>query len=177
MHPQMPAVLVVNPSLPANTVTEFIAYAKANQQDQHGIRRHRTLPHVAAELSKIMTDVPLCSRAGFHHLSPRPPGGQVEASFSPIPTVREQIEAGKLRALSVTDAAPSSSLPRIPTPGEFGSGYEASAFNGVGAPKDTPIEILDKLNDAINAGLADPRHRKTCSAWQRASSNVPRRMR
>ncbi len=84
-------------------------------------------------------------------------GGQVQASFSPIPTVREQIEAGKLRALAVTDTAPSSSLPRIPTMGEFVPGYEASAFNGVGAPRDTPTEIIDKLNDAINAGLADPK--------------------
>ena len=82
-------------------------------------------------------------------------GGQVQAAFSPIPTVVEQIRAGKLRALAVTGASPSQALPGIPIVAEFVPGYEATAFNGVGAPKDTPSDIIDKLNDAINAGLAD----------------------
>lgn len=153
-----PAVLVVNPSLPAETVLEFIAYAKANpgkiNMASGGIG---TLPHVAAELFKAMTGVDFVhapySRSYLADLL----SGQVQASFSPIPTVREQIEAGKLRALAVTDAAPSSSLPSIPTLGEFVPGYEASAFIGVGAPRGTPFEIIDKLNDAINAGLANPK--------------------
>jgi tripartite-type tricarboxylate transporter receptor subunit TctC len=155
---QTPAVLVVNPSLPAGTVPEFIAYAKANPGKINlasgGIG---TLPHVAAELFKAMTGVDFVHVPYSSSYVPDLLGGQVQASFSPIPTVREQIEAGKLRALAVTDTAPSSSLPRIPTMGEFVPGYEASAFNGVGAPRDTPTEIIDKLNDAINAGLADPK--------------------
>jgi tripartite-type tricarboxylate transporter receptor subunit TctC len=83
-------------------------------------------------------------------------GGQVQGSFSPIPTVIEQIKAGKLRALAVTGVTPSPSLAGIPTLGEFVPGYEASAFIGIGAPRGTPTEIIDKLNDAINAGLTDP---------------------
>ena len=153
---QTPAVLVVNPSIPAGTVPEFIAYAKANpgkiNMASGGIG---TLPHVAAELFKAMTGVDFVHVPYSSSYLPDLLSGQVQA-FSPIPTVREQIEAGKLRALAVTDAAPSSSLPGIPTLGEFVPGYEASAFIGVGAPRDTPTEIIDKLNDAINAGLADP---------------------
>jgi tripartite-type tricarboxylate transporter receptor subunit TctC len=155
---QTPAVLVVNPSLPAGSVPEFIAYAKANpgkiNMASGGIG---TLPHVAAELFKAMTGVDFVHAPYSRSYLPDLLGGQVQASFSPIPTVREQIETGKLRALAVTDAAPSSSLPRIPMLGEFVPGYEASAFIGVGAPRDTPTEIMDKLNDAINAGLADPK--------------------
>ena len=82
-------------------------------------------------------------------------GGQVQAAFSPIPTVIEQIRAGKLRAIAVTSATPSQALPGIPTVAEFVPGYEATAWNGVGAPKNTPAAIIDKLNDAVNAGLAD----------------------
>jgi tripartite-type tricarboxylate transporter receptor subunit TctC len=155
---QTSAVLVVNPSLPVGTVPEFIAYANANpgkiNMASGGIG---TLPHVAAELFKAMTGVEFVHVPYSGSYLPDLLGGQVHASFSPIPTVREQIEAGHLRALAVTDVAPSSSLPRIPTLGEFVPGYEANALIGVGAPRDTPIEILDKLNDAINAALADPK--------------------
>jgi tripartite-type tricarboxylate transporter receptor subunit TctC len=153
-----PAVLVVHPSLPADTVPEFIAYAKANPgkitMASGGIG---TLPHVAAELFKAMTGVDFVHAPYSRSYLPDLLGGQVQASFSPIPTVKEQIEAGKLRALAVTDTTPWSSLPSIPTLGDFVPGYEASAIIGVGAPRDTPTEIIDKLNDAINAGLADPK--------------------
>ena len=158
MISQTPAVLVVNPSLPAGTVPEFIAYAKAIpgkiNMASGGIG---TLPHVAAELFKAMTGVDSVYVPYSSSYVPDLLGGQVQASFSPISTVREQIDAGKLRALAVTAAAPSSSLPRIPTMGEFLPGYEASAFNGVGAPRNTPTDIIDKLNDTISAGLADPK--------------------
>ena len=154
---QTPAVLVVNPSLPVRTVLEFVAYAKANPGKINvasgGVG---TLPHVAAELFKSMTGVEFVHVPYSGSYLPDLLGGQVQASFSPIPTVSEQINAGKLRALAVTGSGPSSSLPKIPTVGEFVPGYEASALNGVGAPMGTPPEILDKLNDAINAGLADP---------------------
>jgi tripartite-type tricarboxylate transporter receptor subunit TctC len=154
---QTQAVLVVNPSFPARTVAEFIAYAKANPRKINvasgGVG---TLPHIAAELFKSMVGVDLVHVPYSSSYLPDLLGGQVQASFSPIPTVIEQIKAGKLRALAVTGATTSSSLLGIPTLGEFVPGYEASAFNGVGAPRGTPSEILDKLNDATNAGLADP---------------------
>jgi tripartite-type tricarboxylate transporter receptor subunit TctC len=155
---QTPAVLVVNPSFPARTVSEFIAYGKANPSKiniaSSGVG---SLPHVAAALFKYMTGIDFVHVQYSSSYLPDLLGGQVQASFSPIPTVIEQIKAGKLRALAVTGAAPSSSLPGIPTVGEFVPGYEASAFNGVGAPRGTPADIMDKLNDAINAGLADPK--------------------
>jgi tripartite-type tricarboxylate transporter receptor subunit TctC len=155
---QTPAVLVVNPSLPIRTVAEFIAYAQVNPGKINvasgGIG---SLPDVAAEIFKSMTGVDFVNvqYSGSSYLLDLL-GGQVQASFSPIPTVIQQIKADNLRALAVTGATPSSSLPRIPTVGEFVPGYEASAFNGIGAPRDTPTEIIDRLNDAINAGLADP---------------------
>jgi tripartite-type tricarboxylate transporter receptor subunit TctC len=152
-----PAVLVVNPSVPANTVPEFIAYANQNpgkiNMASGGIG---TLPHVAAELFKAMTGVDFVHAPYSGSYLPDLLGGHVQASFSPIPTVEEQIKAGKLRALAVTGVARSSTMPSIPTVAEFVPGYEASAFIGIGAPRDTPVEIIEKLNDAINAGLADP---------------------
>jgi tripartite-type tricarboxylate transporter receptor subunit TctC len=153
---QTPAVLVVNPSFPARTVFEFIAYGKANPGKiniaSSGVG---SLPHVAAALFKFMTGIDFVHVQYSNSYLPDLLGGQVQASFSPIPTVIEQIKGGALRPLAVTGAAPSPSLPGLPTVGEFVPGYEASAFNGVGAPKGTPSEILDKLNVAINAGLAD----------------------
>jgi tripartite-type tricarboxylate transporter receptor subunit TctC len=154
---QTPAVLVVNPSLPVRTVPELVAYAKAYPGKINvasgGIG---TLPHVASELLKSMASIELTHVPYSGSYLPDLLGGQVQASFSPIPTVIEQIKAGKLRALAVTGATPSPSLAGIPILGEFVPGYEASAFIGVGAPRSTPTEIIDKLNDAINAGLTDP---------------------
>jgi tripartite-type tricarboxylate transporter receptor subunit TctC len=151
-----PGVLNVTPSFSAKTVPEFISYAKANPGKINvasgGIG---SLPHVAAELFKFMTGIDLVHVPYRSSYLPDLLGGQVQAAFSPIPTVVEQIRAGKLRALAVTGASPSQALPGIPIVAEFVPGYEATAFNGVGAPKDTPSDIIDKLNDAINAGLAD----------------------
>jgi tripartite-type tricarboxylate transporter receptor subunit TctC len=113
------------------------------------------LPHVAAELFKFMVGVDLVHVPYRSSYVPDLLSGQVQAAFSPIPTVIEQIRAGKLRALAVTGAIPSQALPGLPTVGEFVRGYEATALNGIGAPRGTPAEIIDKLNDAINAGLAD----------------------
>jgi tripartite-type tricarboxylate transporter receptor subunit TctC len=151
-----PGVLNVTPSFSAKTVPEFISYAKANPGKINvasgGIG---SLPHVAAELFKFMTGIDLVHVPYRSSYLPDLLGGQVQAAFSPIPTVVEQIRAGKLRALAVTGASPSQALPGIPIVAEFVPGYEATAFNGVGAPKDTPSDIIDKLNDAINVGLAD----------------------
>ena len=151
-----PGVIVVNPSFPAKTVPEFIAYAKTNPGKINvasgGIG---SLPHVAAELFMSMVDVKLVHVPYRSSYLPDLLGGQVQAAFSPIPTVIEQIRAGKLRAIAVTSATPSQALPGIPTVAEFVPGYEATAWNGVGAPKNTPAAIIDKLNDAVNAGLAD----------------------
>ena len=147
---------MVNSSVPAKTVPEFIAYAKANpgkiNMASGGIG---SLPHVAAELFKFMVGVKMVHVPYRGSYLPDLLGGQVQAAFSPVPTVIAQIRAGKLRPLAVTSAMPSNALPGIPIVGEFVPGYEATAWNGVGAPKDTPAGIIDKLNSAINACLAD----------------------
>jgi len=154
-----PLVMVVNPSSPANTVPEFIAYAKANpgriNMASGGIG---TVGHVAGELFKMMTGV------GMVHVPYRGAapaltdllGGQVQVVFIPIPGSIGYIRAGKLRALAVTTATRSDALPDIPIVGEFVPSYEASLWMGIGAPNKTPAEIIDKLNKEVNAGLADP---------------------
>jgi tripartite-type tricarboxylate transporter receptor subunit TctC len=148
-------VMTVTPSFPAKTVPEFIAYAKANPDKINmasgGIG---SLPHVAGELFKFMTGVSLVHVPYRGSYLPDFLAGQVQVAFSPIPTVVEHIRAGKLWAVAVTGADPSPALPDVPTIGQFVLGYEASAFNGVGAPRKTPTEIIYKLNAAINAALA-----------------------
>ena len=153
-------VMVVNPSVPAKTVPEFIAYAKANPgkvtMASSGIG---TPPHVAGELFKMMAEVNLV------HVPYRGSGpalvdllaGQVQVSFPSMTSSIGYIRAGTLRALAVTTAERSDALPDIPTVGEFVPGYEASAWYGIGAPRNTPVEVIDKLNKEINAGLADPK--------------------
>ena len=157
---RVPNVMVVNPSVPAKTVPEFIAYAKANpgkiNMASAGIG---TAPHVSGELFKMMTGVDMVHvpyRGGAPALTDLL-GGQVQVMFATMPASIEYIRAGKLRALAVTTATRSEALPDIPTVGEFVPGYEASAWYGIGAPKNTPAEIIDKLNKEINAGLADPK--------------------
>jgi tripartite-type tricarboxylate transporter receptor subunit TctC len=148
--------MAVTPSFPAQTVPEFMAYAKANpgkiNMASGGIG---SLPHVAGELFKFMTGINLVHVPYRGSYLPDLLGGQVQVAFGPIPTLIEQIRAGKLRPLAVTGANPSPALPNIPTLGQFVPGYEASGFNGVGAPKKTPTEIIYKLNAAVNAVLAD----------------------
>src|SRR6516165_6595290 len=155
---RMPLVMEVNPSFPAKTVPEFIAYAKANpgkiNMASGGIG---TSTHVAGELFKMMTGV---SMAHVPYRGTAPVitdllGGQVQVYFDPITGSIGYIRAGKLRALAVTTATRSDALPDIPTVGEFAPGYEATQWYGIGAPKNTPAEIIEKLNKEINAGLAD----------------------
>jgi tripartite-type tricarboxylate transporter receptor subunit TctC len=155
-----PYVIVINPSLPAKTVPEFIAYAKANPGKVNMASAGTGAPsHVSGELFKIMAGVNMVHvpyRGGGPVMTDLL-GGQVQVMFAPTPTSIEHIRSGKLRALAVTSATRSDALPDIPTVGDFVPGYEASNWYGVGIPKNTPAEIIDKLNKEINAGLADPR--------------------
>jgi tripartite-type tricarboxylate transporter receptor subunit TctC len=157
---RVPEVMVVNPAVPANTVPEFIAYAKANPgKINMASAGNGTVPHVAGELFKFMTGVDLV-RVGYRGGGPALVdlmGGQVQVMFEPTLSTIGYIRAGKLRALAVTSATRSAALPDVPTVGEFVPGYEATAWFGIGAPKNTPADIVDKLNGAINAGLADPK--------------------
>ncbi len=155
-----PLVMEVNPSFPAQTVPEFIAYAKANPGKINmatGGTGNST--HVTGELFKMMTGVDLL----VVPYRGSPPAltdllaGQVQVMFDLMSSSLEYIRAGKLRALAVTTVARAPALPDIPTVGEFVPGYEASAIGGLGAPKGTPADIVDKLNREIDAGLADPR--------------------
>jgi tripartite-type tricarboxylate transporter receptor subunit TctC len=148
----------VHPSFPAKTVSEFIAYAKANPGKLNmASPGNGTGPHMAGELFKIMAGVDMV------HVPYRgsPPAltdllaGQVQMMFSPMSSSIEYVRAGKLRALAVTTATRSEVLPDIPTVGEFVPGYAASGWFGIGAPANTPVEIITRLNQEINAGLAD----------------------
>jgi tripartite-type tricarboxylate transporter receptor subunit TctC len=152
-------VVVVHPSFPAKTVPEFIAYARASpgkiSMASAGIGSG---PHVAGELFKMMAGVNMVHvpyRGGGPALTDLL-GGQVQVYFPTTVSSIGYIRAGRLRALAVTTATRSDALPDIPTVGEFLPGYEASFWYGIGVPKNTPAEIVDKLNEAINAGLADP---------------------
>jgi tripartite-type tricarboxylate transporter receptor subunit TctC len=158
----VPNVMVVHPSVPAKTVPEFIAYAKANlgkiNMGSGGIGGPS---HVAGELFKMMAGVDLV-HVPYRGVAPALTdliGGQVQVIFSTMTGSIEYIRTGKLRALAVTTAMRAEALPDIPTVGEFVPGYEASAWYGLGAPKNTPAEIVAKLNKEINAGLADPKLR------------------
>ena len=155
-----PNVMVVNLSVPAKTIPEFIAYAKANPgKINMASSGNGTSVHVSGELFKMMTGVNMV-HVPYRGAGPALTdllGGQVQVMFATMPSAIEYIRAGKLRALAVTTAARSAALPDIPTVGEFVPGYEASSVFGVGVPKNTPAEIVDKLNKEINAALADPK--------------------
>jgi tripartite-type tricarboxylate transporter receptor subunit TctC len=156
---RQPLVMVVNPSVPAKTVPEFIAYAKANPGKINlGSPGIGNPGHVAGELFKMMAGVDLVHvpyRGGGPVMTDLL-GGQVQVLFGSTSLTIEQIRAGKLRPLAVTTATRWEGLPEIPTLGETLPGFEASAWSGVGAPKNTPAEIIDTLNKDINAALADP---------------------
>jgi tripartite-type tricarboxylate transporter receptor subunit TctC len=155
---RVPEVMVVNPAVPANTVSEFIAYARANPgKINMASAGNGTVPHVAGELFKFMTGVDLV-RVGYRGGGPALVdlmGGQVQVMFEPTLSTVGYIRAGKLRALAVTSATRSAALPDVPTVGEFVPGYEATAWFGIGAPRNTPADIVARLNGEINAGLAD----------------------
>jgi tripartite-type tricarboxylate transporter receptor subunit TctC len=157
---RVPNVMLVNPSVPAKTVPEFIAYAKANpgkiSMASGGIG---TPAHVSGELFKMMAGVDMVLvpyRSGGPALTDLI-AGQVQVMFPNTGASLEYVKAGKLRALAVTAATRSDALPDIPTVSEFVPGYEASTWFGIGAPKATPAEIVEKLNKEINASLADPK--------------------
>jgi tripartite-type tricarboxylate transporter receptor subunit TctC len=157
---RVPNVMVVNPSLPAKTVPEFIAYAKANPGKINMATGGAGGPdHMCGELFKMMAGVNMVHVA-YRGQSPALTdllGGQVQVTFSTPPSSIEYIRTDKLRALAVTSATRSAALPDVPTLSDFVPGYEASGWYGIGAPKNTPAEIVDKLNKEINAALADPR--------------------
>jgi tripartite-type tricarboxylate transporter receptor subunit TctC len=156
----VPNVLVVNPSIPAKTVPEFIAYAKANPGKVNmASGGNGTLTHMSGELFKIMAGVNMQHvpyRGGAPALTDLL-AGQVQVYFASIPETIEYINAGKVRPLAVTSATRSEALPNIPTVADFVPNYEASGWQGVGAPKNTPTEIVAKLNSEVNACLADPK--------------------
>jgi tripartite-type tricarboxylate transporter receptor subunit TctC len=162
-----PNVMVVNPSVPAKTVTEFIAYAKANPGIINmGSSGNGSGPHLAGELFKMMTGLNMI-HVPYRGASPALTdllGGQVQVMFASMPSAIEYIRAGRMRALAVTTAMRSHALPDIPILGDFVPGYEASSVYGVGAPKNTPLEIVDRLNEEINAGLADPQMKMRLAA-------------
>lgn len=159
---RVPNVMEVNPAVPASTVPEFVAWAKANPGKVNmGSGGSGTSVHVSGELFKMMTGVQMVhvpyrgAAAAVADLI----GGQVQVVFDNLPGSIQYIRAGKLRALAVTTATRSPALPDVPTIAEFVPGYEASAWFGIGAPSGTPVEIIDRLNREINAGLADPKLR------------------
>ena len=159
---RLPIVMEVHPSVPAKTVLEFIAYGKANPGKISIATAGIGSPHhLAGELFKLMTGVEMLHvpyRGGAPALTDLI-GGQVQLMFSPLPESIETIRAGRVRALAVTTAARSEALPEVPTVGDSVPGFEASTWQGIGAPKNTPVEIIDRLNKEINAALADPKIR------------------
>ena len=156
----VPNVMLVHPSVPAKTVPEFIAYAKANPGKINLASGDIGGPsHVAGELFKMMagTDMLLVSYRGMAPAVTDLLGGQVQVMFNSLPGSIEYIRAGTLRALAVTTATRSETLPGIPIMGEFLPGYEATTWYGVGVPRNTPAEIVEQLNKEVNAALADPK--------------------
>jgi tripartite-type tricarboxylate transporter receptor subunit TctC len=154
-----PNVMVVNPKFPARSVPEFIAYAKANPRKINmASSGSGGVVHVAGELFKMMTEIDMVhvpyrgEALALNDLL----AGQVQVVFATMPGSIQHIRVGTLRPLAVTSVIRSEALPDIPTVAEFIPGYEASAWNGLGAPKDTPAEIISTLNKQVNAGLADP---------------------
>ena len=154
----VPTVMMINPSVPAKTVPEFIAYAKANpdkiNMSSPGIG---SANHVLGELFQMMTGTKLVHIPYKGSQFPDLLSGQVQITFNPLPSSLSFIKDGKLRALAVTSAKRQAVLPDVPTVGESVPGYDGNAWFGIGAPKNTPKEIVDTLNKEINAGLADPK--------------------
>jgi tripartite-type tricarboxylate transporter receptor subunit TctC len=159
---RVPNVMVVHPSVPAKTVPEFIAYAKANPgKINMASGGNGTSEHVSGELFKMMTGINMPHvpyRSGGLAVTDLL-GGQVQVIFSNMLTSIEHVRSGKLRGLAVTTATRSEALQDTPTIGEFVPGYEASNWWGVAAPRNTPAEIIDRLNEEINAALADQKMR------------------
>jgi tripartite-type tricarboxylate transporter receptor subunit TctC len=155
-----PNVMVMNPSVPAKSIPEFIGYAKANPgKINYASAGIGTSQHMAGELFKMMADI---NMVHIPHRGSAPAltsvlGGQVQLMFVSMPSVLEYIRSDKLRALAVTSAKRSELLPDVPTVSEFVPGFEAGPFYGLGAPKNTPPEIVERLNTEVNAGLSNPK--------------------
>ena len=156
---RVPNVMQVNQMIPAKTVPEFIAYAQANPgKVNFASGGNGGGSHVIGELFKTMAGVDMV-HVPYRGDAPALTdliGGQVQVAFPTVPVSIEYIKAGKLRALAVTTSTRSEALPELPTVGEFVPGFEASSWFGIGAPRNTPVEIIDTLNKEINAGLASP---------------------
>ncbi len=155
-----PLVMLLNPSVPARTGAELMAYAKSNPgKVRLALTDPGSAPHASGELFRMMTGLEL---APVRYTGGGPVAlkgtieGQSELMFEPLSASLEPLRAGKLRALAVTTAMPSPALPDLPSIGDFLPGYEASAVSGVGAPRDTPAGIVDTLNTAVNAAFSDP---------------------
>ena len=163
-------MLVVNPSSPIKTIRELIARAAGHPGTLNmASSGNGTGPHVAGELFKMMAHINIVHvpyRSGAPALTDLL-GGQVDLMFATMPAAIEHVRSGRLRALAVTTATCSLLLPDIPTVGEFLPGYEASSFFGVGGPRNTPADIVEKLNSEINAALVDP---KIKAQFERADS-------
>jgi len=157
---RFPNVMEVNPSVPATTVPEFIAYAKANPgRINMASSGNGSTIHMSGELFKMMTGITMV-HVPYRGAAPALTdmiGGQVQVMFDNVPSSIEYVRTGKLRALAVTTARRSEVLPDIPTVGDFVPGYESSAWYGVGVPRNTARDIIDRLSREINAGLADPK--------------------
>jgi tripartite-type tricarboxylate transporter receptor subunit TctC len=156
---RVPMVILLNPSVPAATVAEFISYAKANPDKVNmASAGNGSAPHMAGELFKTMAGVNLV-HVPYRGQGPALTdllGGQVQVLFAATPGTTEYITTGKLRALAVTSASRAEMLPELKTVADFVPGYEASQWYGIGVPRNTPVEIVDKLNKEINAAIADP---------------------
>jgi tripartite-type tricarboxylate transporter receptor subunit TctC len=156
---QTPLILEVHPSVPVRTVPEFIAYAKANPgKINMASGGNGSSPHVTGELFKMMTGVNMLHvpyRGGAPALTDLL-GGQVQVMFDPLANSVDHVKAGNVRPLAVTTATRSPALPDIPTVGEFVAGFEASFWGGLGTPKNTPADVVEKLNREISAALANP---------------------
>jgi len=157
---RFPNVMEVNPSVPATTVPEFIAYAKANPgRINMASSGNGSTIHMSGELFKMMTGITMV-HVPYRGAAPALTdmiGGQVQVMFDNVPSSIEYVRTGKLRALAVTTARRSEVLPDIPTLGDFVPGYESSAWYGVGVPRNTARDIIDRLSREINAGLGDPK--------------------
>jgi tripartite-type tricarboxylate transporter receptor subunit TctC len=157
-----PNAMLVNPLVPARTVPDFIAYAKANPgKINMASSGNGTSVHVSGELFKMMAGIDMV-HVPYRGSAPALTdliGGQVQVMFDGVPASIEHIKTGKLRALAVTTATRLEVLPDIPTVGEFVPGYETSAWQGIGTPANTPAEIIERLNKEINAGLSHPKIR------------------
>jgi tripartite-type tricarboxylate transporter receptor subunit TctC len=157
---RVPMVILVHPSVPARNVPEFTAYAKANpgkiNMASAGIG---SAPHMAGELFNLMAGTRMV-QVPYRGQGPALSdllGAQVQVLFATTPGISDYIRTGRLRALAVTTSTRAEVVPELPTVGDFVPGYESSQWYGLGAPKNTPAEIIDKLNREINAGLADPK--------------------